>query len=151
VLDRLCVNYQDNSPSILQDVSAEFDSDSKVGILGQTGSGKSSLLLAFLRLNNLVSGSISIGGVDTRDMDLKRLRKDITWVPQNPSIFTGTVRFNLDPCGEFDDNFLVKYIVDCGLTASFTTSDPDKQTILSSAEVFNFQGKQLEDAEEILR
>lgn len=77
----------------------------KVGIVGRTGAGKSSMISALLRLAK-VEGIIEIDGIDTASVFLKDLRRNISIIPQNPVLFSGTVRKNLDPLHEFSDHAL---------------------------------------------
>ena len=72
-----------------------------MGIVGRTGAGKSTLFLALTRIVELESGSIEIDGVDIKDsVSLGNLRDQITMIPQDPTLFTGTLRYNLDPFDE---------------------------------------------------
>lgn len=68
----------------------------KIGVVGRTGAGKSSLIQAIFRLAT-IHGSIEIDGVDTKSLELSQLRKSIAIIPQEPILFTGTLRKNLDP------------------------------------------------------
>ncbi|CDF38271.1 unnamed protein product [Chondrus crispus] len=74
-----------------------------LGVVGRTGSGKSSLMMALLRMVELANGSISVDGVNLRSLGLSDLRKRITIIPQDPVIFSGTIRFNLDPFSQHSD------------------------------------------------
>lgn len=76
---------------------------SKVGIVGQTGSGKSSLFISLFRLVNIPHGSIFIDGFDVRRMRLPSLRSRLSIISQEPVLFHGTFRSNVDPFGQFTD------------------------------------------------
>ncbi|KAK8758963.1 hypothetical protein V5799_003405 [Amblyomma americanum] len=90
----------------LKDVSFEAHAGQKLAVVGRTGAGKSSLVLALLGMIERTSGSITIDGVDICTVPLNRLRSSISVIPQDPSMFTGTLRENLDPQGCFSDKEL---------------------------------------------
>ena len=88
---------------VLLGVTVEVRAREKVGIVGRTGAGKSSLLQTLFRLVEPSSGRVVIDGIDTSTIGLADLRSRISVIPQNPVIFSGTVRSNLDPFGETTD------------------------------------------------
>ena len=71
----------------------------KVGIVGRTGAGKSTIALAMSRILELESGNIQIDGVSIRDVGLDKLRSKVTMIPQDPTLFKESLRFNIDPTG----------------------------------------------------
>ncbi|KAL4789715.1 hypothetical protein BDV19DRAFT_20483 [Aspergillus venezuelensis] len=95
--------YRPDLDPVLRQVSFTVQSGEKVGIVGRTGAGKSSLALALFRGLEAETGKINIDGVDIGSLGLKDLREAITIVPQDPTLFTGTIRSNLDPFGHFSD------------------------------------------------
>ena len=88
---------------MLDDVSFSVTSGQKVGVCGRTGSGKSSLMLTLFRVLELDGGSISIDGLDIASLGLSQLRKAIAMLPQDPTLFSGSIRENLDPFQEHND------------------------------------------------
>jgi len=89
--------YREGLPLVLKDVSFSFKQSEKIGIVGRTGAGKSSLLQALFRIVELHSGKIEIDGVDISTVGLDTLRRGLALVPQDPVLFLGTVRENIDP------------------------------------------------------
>ena len=95
--------YRPDLEPVLRNLSFKIDAEEKVGIVGRTGAGKSSLALAVFRGLEADSGKIFIDGVDIGTIGLQDLRENLTIVPQDPTLFTGTIRANLDPFGLFTD------------------------------------------------
>ena len=90
------LKYQETGVSVLKDVSFNIKSKEKVGIVGRTGSGKSTLLISLLRIVETSEGKITIDDVDLSKIGLQDLRSKITIIPQEPVLFVGTVRDNID-------------------------------------------------------
>jgi ABC-type multidrug transport system fused ATPase/permease subunit len=100
----LCVRYADHLPLVLNNISFHVPARSKVGIIGRTGSGKSTLFQTFFRFIEPASGSILIDGVDICTIPLQRLRSSLAIIPQDPTLFIGTVRTNLDRFNHCSDD-----------------------------------------------
>ncbi|KAL5019773.1 hypothetical protein ScPMuIL_002665 [Solemya velum] len=96
--------YRKGLELVLKEISFDIDSGQKVGIVGRTGAGKSSLTLSLFRLVEAASGSISIDGQKISEIGLHDLRTKITILPQDPVLFSGTLRRNLDPLNMYLDN-----------------------------------------------
>ncbi|CAK4715705.1 unnamed protein product [Aphanomyces euteiches] len=95
-----------NDPLVLKDVNVHIQSGEKIGIVGRTGAGKSSLTMALFRINELATGSIKIDGMDISKVGVKTLRSAIAIIPQTHVLFKGTLRNYLDPFSEFTDDEL---------------------------------------------
>ena len=100
--------YRPDLEPVLKGVSFAVSPGEKVGIVGRTGAGKSSLALALFRGLEAEQGQILIDGIDISKIGLHDLREAITIVPQDPTLFTGTLRSNLDPFGMFSDEHIFK-------------------------------------------
>ncbi|KAI2474323.1 ATP binding cassette (ABC) transporter subfamily C member, partial [Diabrotica virgifera virgifera] len=124
---------------VLNGINVSIASGEKVGVVGRTGAGKSSLINVLLRLSEF-SGSVQINGVDTKTMPLEILRKRVSIIPQDPVLFTNTVRYNLDPFGEFTDDNLWTVIKQVELKDCITSLD---SVVTSGGNNFSTGEKQL--------
>jgi ATP-binding cassette subfamily C (CFTR/MRP) protein 1 len=98
------LSYRPDLPPVLNECSISIKAGERVGIVGRTGAGKSSLLMALFRMTELSAGQILIDGQDIRRLALKQVRSHLSIIPQDPVIFSGTVRSNLDPFGVYSDS-----------------------------------------------
>ncbi|KAF1787006.1 P-loop containing nucleoside triphosphate hydrolase [Phytophthora cactorum] len=96
-------SYKPGAPPVLKGLSFNIRNNEKIGIVGRTGAGKSSLTMALFRINELVSGRILIDGTDIATMPLRTLRSNLSIIPQSPVLFKGTLRAYMDPFDEFTD------------------------------------------------
>ncbi|RBR25140.1 uncharacterized protein FIESC28_02048 [Fusarium coffeatum] len=97
-------SYRKELNPVLQNISLKIEPQEKVGIVGRTGAGKSSLALAIFRALEADEGKILIDGLDISSIGLQDLRENITIVPQDPTLFHGTIRSNLDPFDQYTDD-----------------------------------------------
>ncbi|CDR39229.1 CYFA0S03e01090g1_1 [Cyberlindnera fabianii] len=104
--DHYSTKYRENLDLVLNDISFEVKPQEKVGIVGRTGAGKSTLSLALFRIIEPTSGRILIDGVDTTTLGLHDLRSNLAIIPQDSQAFEGTIRTNLDPLGKHTDEEL---------------------------------------------
>ncbi|KIK60287.1 hypothetical protein GYMLUDRAFT_73760 [Collybiopsis luxurians FD-317 M1] len=95
--------YRPELDLVLKKIDLNIKPSEKIGVVGRTGAGKSSLLLALFRIIEPVEGTIFIDGVDITKIGLHDLRSSISIVPQSPDLFEGTLRENIDPVGEHSD------------------------------------------------
>ncbi|XP_075590754.1 ATP-binding cassette sub-family C member 4 isoform X2 [Dermatophagoides farinae] len=102
--DQMYLRYDGSDKPVLKNIDCTIYGGEKIGIVGRTGAGKSSIISALFRLTE-TDGSIRIDGIDTKSIGLNDLRKKLSIIPQDPVVFTGSVRYNLDPFHEYaDDN-----------------------------------------------
>ncbi|XP_043913166.1 multidrug resistance-associated protein 5-like [Protopterus annectens] len=97
------MRYRDDLPLALKKISFEIKPREKIRIVGRTGSGKSSIGATLFRLAELAGGSIFVDSVDISKISAEDLRTKLTLIPQNPVLFRGTIRFNLDPLDQYED------------------------------------------------
>ncbi|KAI5953752.1 hypothetical protein KGF57_003961 [Candida theae] len=106
VFDYASLAYRPGLPLVLKNLNFSVKPIEKIGICGRTGAGKSSIMTALYRLSELDSGKIEIDGIDISKLGLKDLRSKLSIIPQDPVLFRGTIRSNLDPFNEHDDERL---------------------------------------------
>lgn len=103
--DSICVRYRASLPPSLKGATFSVKSGQRIGVVGRTGAGKSTLAQALFRLLEAESGKIVIDGVDISKLGLHKLRTQMSVIPQSPILFNGcTIRENLDPFGIYDDS-----------------------------------------------
>ena len=102
------LKYHKGNELILKQVNFVVEPGQKIGIIGRTGAGKTSIISALFRLYDLESGSITIDERDISKISLNTLRSEISVIPQNPVLFSGTLRSNLDPYNKLSDEELWK-------------------------------------------
>lgn len=105
--ENMSLKYDINSPAVLKNLQITIEPTWKVGIVGRTGAGKSSFIGALFRLAN-IEGKIIIDGIDTSAVNLENLRSQISIIPQDPVLFSATIRYNLDPFEKYTDADLWK-------------------------------------------
>ncbi|KAL4891206.1 P-loop containing nucleoside triphosphate hydrolase protein [Aspergillus ambiguus] len=102
-VEDLVVGYAPDLPPVLNGLSFTLEHNQRVGVVGRTGAGKSSLTLALFRFLEARTGRIVVDGLDVSKMKLHALRSRLAIIPQDPVLFSGTVRSNLDPFNEYTD------------------------------------------------
>lgn len=112
---RVFLSYNlENDQPVLKNLNFRINSKEKIGVVGRTGAGKTSLISALFRLGQL-QGQIIIDGIDTSEIGLHDLRSKISIIPQEPVLFSGTMRKNLDPFDEYEDAILWRALEDVHL------------------------------------
>lgn len=142
--------YRPDLEPVLKNLNFSVQPGERVGIVGRTGAGKSSLALALFRGLEAEEGQIVIDGIDIGSIGLQDLREGITIVPQDPTLFTGTVRSNLDPFGLFTDEEIFATLRRVQLIGAPTTSTGPASTIpltLNSATSPKSSQSSMEDSE----
>ena len=137
----LNMRYREGLPLVLDGMDVSIKGGSRVGIVGRTGCGKSSLMLALLRMveperhAKSGGGPIRIDDVDTMTVAHKDIRSRIGIIPQNPTLFSGTIRSNLDPFGQYTDADLWDALDKCGLSTTVKAMVTAEKTKSGRSEV----------------
>lgn len=125
VLQNLMMKYRADTPLVLKGLNLIIKGGERIGVVGRTGSGKSSLLLTLLRLvEPQIEGTepyvapVSIDGVDTMRIGLEELRSRMGIIPQNPVLFSGTIKSNIDPFDEYTDEEIWNALERCSMKES---------------------------------
>lgn len=110
------VRYRPNTPLVLKGISLTIEGGEKVGVVGRTGSGKSTLIQVLFRLIEPSAGKIIIDGVNICTVGLHDVRSRFGIIPQEPVLFQGTVRSNIDPLGLYSEEevwkvYILNYLV----------------------------------------
>uniref|UniRef100_A0A8C6LRY5 ATP-binding cassette, sub-family C (CFTR/MRP), member 10 n=1 Tax=Nothobranchius furzeri TaxID=105023 RepID=A0A8C6LRY5_NOTFU len=109
--------YREGLPNALEGVSLVVQPGEKIGIVGRTGSGKSTMFLALFRMVELSQGQILLDHLDISTVGLSQLRSRLAIIPQDPFLFSGTIRENLDPCQRHQDQQLLDVLDQCHLSS----------------------------------
>ncbi|XP_027870979.1 multidrug resistance-associated protein 9 isoform X1 [Xiphophorus couchianus] len=138
------MRYRDNTPIVLNGLDFAIQAGEKLGIVGRTGSGKSSLGVALFRLVEPEGGSILIDDVDIAAIGLQDLRSKLSIIPQDPVLFTGTVRYNLDPFNQYTDEEIWAVLQKTYMKDSISKLDGTLQAeVLENGENFSVGERQL--------
>lgn len=105
------LKYRPNTDTVLHQLTFNVKKGEKVGVVGRTGAGKSTICLSISRIVEIFEGAIQIDGIDIQKIPLKELRRRITVIPQDPTMFTGSLRFNLDPQETTNDQEITDLLI----------------------------------------
>ncbi|EEB95340.1 hypothetical protein MPER_05701, partial [Moniliophthora perniciosa FA553] len=130
-VEALSAKYSLDGPRVLHDLSFTIRSGERVGVVGRTGSGKSSLTLSLLRCI-FTEGKVYYDGIPTDKINLDALRSKITIIPQMPELLSGTLRQNLDPFDQYDDAVLHDALRAAGLYSLQGTVEEGRLTLEST-------------------
>ncbi|KAL5214771.1 hypothetical protein ABZP36_003923 [Zizania latifolia] len=138
------VRYAEHLPSVLRNISCTIPGKKKVGIVGRTGSGKSTLIQALFRIVEPRVGTIEIDNIDICKIGLHDLRGRLSIIPQDPTMFEGTVRGNLDPLNEYSDQRVWEILDKCQL-GDIVRQNPKKldSTVVENGENWSVGQRQL--------
>ncbi|CAN4123940.1 unnamed protein product [Withania somnifera] len=109
------VQYSPDLPRVLKGITCTFPEGKKIGVVGRTGSGKSTLIQALFRVVEPSEGCILIDGIDILKIGLQDLRSNLSIIPQDPTLFQGTIRTNLDPLQQHSDQDIWEVLQKCQL------------------------------------
>ncbi|XP_012339560.1 multidrug resistance-associated protein 4 [Apis florea] len=137
------LKYVEEDPPVLKGLNLVINPGEKIGIVGRTGAGKSSLIAALFRLTK-IEGVLEIDGIDTGSICLEDLRRNISIIPQDPVLFSGTLRRNLDPFNEFTDKAIWEVLEEVELKdAVVTTGTGLENRVLDRGSNYSVGQKQL--------
>ena len=112
---KLYVRYRPKSRLVLKNIDFTIEAGKRIGIVGRTGSGKTTLCLSLFRILEASTGKICIDGEDISKIGLKLLRDNIAFIPQDPKLIGGTLRENIDPLGQYKDDDIIFHLNLIGL------------------------------------
>jgi ABC-type multidrug transport system fused ATPase/permease subunit len=107
---KVCADYAPDLNYVLKNLNFEIRPSEKIGVIGRTGAGKSSLVIALVRFFESIEGEINIDGLDIYKLDVKKLRRSMTYISQDSYFFEGTLRENLDPFKIASDDKIVELL-----------------------------------------
>ncbi|KAI9102315.1 hypothetical protein K1719_023517 [Acacia pycnantha] len=119
----LQVRYAPHLPLVLRGITCKFPGGLKTGIVGRTGSGKTTLIQTLFRIVEPIAGRIVIDGINISSIGLHDLRSRLSIIPQDPTMFEGTVRSNLDPLEEYTDEQIWEALDKCQLADEVRKKD----------------------------
>ncbi|QLL30214.1 hypothetical protein HG536_0A00310 [Torulaspora globosa] len=146
IFEEVSFAYRPGLPVVLHNLNLQIKRGEKIGICGRTGAGKSTIMSALYRINELADGRILIDGIDISKIGLYDLRRKLSIIPQDPVLFRGTIRKNLDPFQESSDDKLWEALVNGGIITAaeldvVQKQKPDESGSLSNLHKFHLDQK----------
>ncbi|ORX52518.1 P-loop containing nucleoside triphosphate hydrolase protein [Piromyces finnis] len=141
----LTMKYAPHLPPVLHHVSLDIQSNEKIGVVGRTGAGKSSIVMTLFRLvEPEVGSSLKIDDISIMDLKLSDLRQRISIIPQDPILFSGTIRFNMDPFNEHTDEEIWEALENAGLKPTISELENKLESdVRANGENFSVGQRQL--------
>ena len=125
------MKYSPNTETVLKNLNFEIEGSTKVGVVGRTGSGKSTICLCLFRILEPLTGTIYIDDKDITNIGLDILRQSLTIIPQDPCLMAGSLRYNLDPLNRSNDEEMIKVLKEVGFEESYEDDKKkEKKSIL---------------------
>ena len=125
------LRYRPETELVLKNLTFTIEPKAKIGVVGRTGAGKSTICLALCRIVEADFGQILIDGVDISSISLKNLRGEIAIIPQDPTLFEGTLRFNLDPENAHSDIDLLNVLKQASLEYLVLRDDKGLEQVIN--------------------
>merc|ERR1739838_678273 len=125
------LRYKTDLPLVLKGLNLTIQAGKKVGVVGRTGAGKSTLFLSLLRMVPIEDGAIIVDGISIDHVDLTNVRNKMSIIPQEPVMFAGTVKYNIDPYNEHSDKELLDCLERAHLTKFIESKDEKLEYMLS--------------------
>jgi len=141
----LTMKYAPHLPPVLHNVNLDIQSNEKIGVVGRTGAGKSSIVMTLFRLVEPEAGSsLKIDDITITDLKLSDLRQRISIIPQDPILFSGTIRFNMDPFDEHTDEEIWEALENAGLKQTISELEGKLESeVRANGENFSVGQRQL--------
>ena len=121
------MRYRPDCDLVLKGVDFNIKGGEKIGIVGRTGAGKSTLINIISRICEIEKGNMIIDGVNISDIPLNQLRDAITVIPQDPTLFDGSIRFNIDPMNQHTDEEIMNLLIRAGLEKLLTREKTEEE------------------------
>jgi ATP-binding cassette subfamily C (CFTR/MRP) protein 1 len=139
------LRYRPDLPPVLRNLSLDIAPGQLVGIVGRTGAGKSSIIMTLFRMVELSAGKVIIDGIDISTIGLHDLRSNVAIIPQDAVLFSGTMRYNLDPFSEYTDEAIWDVLARAGELKALVSASPLKleMPVADSGENFSQGQRQL--------